>query len=211
MPAVTTVVTKDTGGKTRPMPMTVAAPSQMLLPDQLDRMGADAQLNGRFLADLLSAFCAHERCGVHLYRTVAGLTMQPEWKQKYEEFGRETEEHIRIYSDLITRLGGDPMYASPPARLTEFLDTKLMEPILIGGSIDLKTLDLAGLECVFLAESKCHANWQFLGKLAATLPDGNVKRALQEAVQKVEKQEDEHLEWVQQTWQQTLLRQVQRV
>jgi len=210
MAATTTVVTKETGGKTRPMLMTVAAPSQMMLPEQLDQFAAQAQLNGRFLADLLSCFCAHERCGVHLYRTVAGLTQQPEWKARYQEFGRETEEHIRIYEKLITRLGGDPMYVSPQARLTEFMDTKLMEPILIGGSIDLKTLELAGLEAVFLGESKCHANWQFLSRLAEQLPQGDVKQALLDAVQQVEKQEDEHLQWVQSTWQQTLMMQVQQ-
>ena len=204
----TTVVTKTTGGKTRVMPMTVAAPEQQMRPEQLEQLAPDAQLNGRFLADLLSAFCAHERCGAHLYRTLAGATQNDEWRQKYDEFGRETVEHIGIYEDLIRQLGGDPMYVSPAARLTEYLDTKLMEPVMLTGSVDLKTTELAGLELVLLGETKCHGNWQLLSTLAEQLPDSDTKRAIQMAVQRVEPQEDEHLNWAKSTWQQAILAQL---
>ena len=204
----TTTVTKTTGGKTRAMPMTVAAPEQQMLADQLEQVAADATINGRFLADLLSAFCAHERCGVHLYRALAGVTQNDAWRQKYEEFGRETTEHIGIYEDLIRQLGGDPMYVSPVARLTEFIDTKLLEPLLLTGSVDLKTVEVAGLEAVLLGETKCQGNWQFLSVLAEQLPDSDSKRAIQSAVQRVQAQEDDHVNWARSTWQQTLLSQV---
>ena len=203
-----TTVTKTTGGKTRPMPMTVAAPAQQLGSADLERFAQAAQLNGPFFADLLSAFCAHERCGAHLYRSAAGQTQNADWRLKYEEFGRETEHHIEIYEHLIRQLGGDPRYVSPAARLTEFRATKLMEAVLFTGSIDLKTAELAHLECVLLAEEKCHSNWQFLSTLTEQLPDSSTKQALQAAVQQVETQEDEHLNWARSTWQQAVLAQL---
>lgn len=203
-----TVVTRETGGKTKPMMMTVAPPAQQMMPDKTQQMASQLGLNGAALADLLSAFVTHERCGVHLYRAVAEKSTMPELKKKYEEFGRETAEHIEIYSDLIKKLGGDPMYVSPQARITEFMDGKLMEPILLGGSIDMKTVELVGLESVMIAESKCHANWQFLEQLAQQLPDGAPKQALQKAVKQVERQEDEHLQWAKTTWQKMLMQQL---
>lgn len=202
----TTVVTKATGGKTRIMSMTVAEPDRVMKPEQLESFAADARANGRFLADLLSSFVAHERCGVHLYRALAGLSQNAEHKAKYEEFGRETEEHIEVYSNLIKELGGDPMYVSPAARLTEFSDSKLLESLLLTGSIDLKTQELAGVEAVLLAETKCHGNWELLKKLGQSLPEqSQAKKAIEAAVEKVEDEEDEHLNWAKQARQQMVL------
>src|SRR5262249_22691457 len=109
----TVFVTKETGGMTRPMPMTVAAPSQVTRPEALERVAPGAGVNSRFLADLLSTFCAHERGGAHLYRCLVGKTKKQAWKRRYQEFGAETEEHIDIYEGLIRQLGGDPQYVNP--------------------------------------------------------------------------------------------------
>ncbi len=57
-------------------------------------------------------------------------------------------------------------------------------------------------------EEKCHSNWQFLSTLAEHLPDSSTKQALQAAVQQVETQEDEHLNWARTTWQQAVLAQL---
>lgn len=202
----TSVVTKDKGGKTRIMPMTVAEPDRVMKPEQLESFAQDARANGRFLADQLSAFAAHERCGLHLYRTLAGLTQNAAHKAKYEEFGRETEEHIDVYESLIKELGGDPMYVSPAARLTEYADAKLLEPLLLTGSIDLKTQEMFGIEAVLLAETKCHGNWELLKKLSQLLPEqSKARKAMEAAVQKVEQEEDEHLNWAKQAREQMVL------
>jgi hypothetical protein len=135
------------------------------------------------------------------------VTQFPEWRGKYEEFLAQTEEHVRILAELTAQLGGDPRYVSPQARMTEFMNTKLMEPILLDGSVDGLTRELTLLEAVLLAERKCHANWQLLGKLADQSPDSASSQALRQAVERVEDQEDEHVRWAERSWQQALLAQ----
>jgi rubrerythrin len=202
------IVTYATGAKTMPIGMTVTAPECAMTGSELTDFADDADVNGIFFANLLSAFAAHERCGAHLYRTAAGMTQFPEWRDKYEEFLGQTEDHVRILSELIDELGGDPMYVSPQARMTEFQDTKLMEAILLAGSVDNLTMELAILESVLLAERKCHANWELLGALADQLPDSASAQAIRRAVEEVEAQEDEHVRWAQQSWGQALLAQI---
>jgi hypothetical protein len=43
----------------------------------LDALFEGANVNGPFVADLLSAALAHERCGRHLYRSCEGRTNNP--------------------------------------------------------------------------------------------------------------------------------------
>jgi rubrerythrin len=202
------IVTKETGAKTMPLGLTVAEPACETFGTELMAFGQTVRGNSILLANLISAFSAHERCGVHLYRTAAGLTRINEWREKYVEFGDQTAEHIRILAELIVQLGGDPMYVSPQARMTEFFDAKLMEPILLAGSVDLMTMEITTLEAVLLAEQKCHSNWELLKTLAGKLEVSPAKQAIEEAVAQVEDQEDEHVRWAQQTLKKTLLAQI---
>jgi ferritin-like metal-binding protein YciE len=188
--------TAATGARSRPMQMTYVDPARQMTPDVQDEFLKDSGLNGPFVADLLSDMLTHERCGAHLYRSVAQRTNNPVLKQRYEHFGDETVEHVEILERLIARLGGDPQYVSPAARATHTADSKLQEStFLLEGSIDLMTQELVMLDAVLLAEAKDHANWSCLSKLAETLPEGEIRDAFQEATQQVEPQEDEHLGW----------------
>jgi hypothetical protein len=56
------------------------------------------------------------------------------------------------------------------------------------------------LEAVVLAETKDHANWKLLSRLAADMPDSDAREAFLAATGRVEAQEDEHLEWASSTW-----------
>src|SRR4051794_3731708 len=193
--------TRDLGAKTVPATMVVVSGEAMMTPEQLSAMMPDLDLNGQFLADLMSAFLAHEQCGTHLYRTVSGLTQNPALKRRYTEFLGETENHVDILTQLITDLGGDPMYVSPAARLTHGMDTKLMEAfVLLAGSAEMLVLEMAMLEGVMLAEAKDHANWTFLHDISEKLPEGPFRDAARRAVSEVVPQETEHLTWAQTTW-----------
>ena len=202
-----TITTKETGGLAPLMtPVSFSAPECAILPEQLEAFLADAGVNGPFLADLLSACLMHEQCGLHLYRTAISMTTKDNLREKYEEFGAETEEHIRIFEELIAACGGQPGYVSPAARLVEALDSKMHEAaILLPDGADEATLELAILEAVVLAETKCHSDWSLIQQLAAELPEGVARTAFQHAVDQVEEQEDEHIRWARETWQQLIM------
>ena len=202
-----TITTKETGGLAPLMtPVSFSAPECAMPPEQLEAFLADAGVNGPFLADLLSACLMHEQCGLHLYRTAMSMTTKDSLREKYQEFGAETEEHIRIFEELIAACGGQPGYVSPAARLVEALDSKMHEAaILLPDGADEATLELAILEAVVLAETKCHADWSLIQQLAAELPDGIARTAFQNAVDQVAEQEDEHIRWARETWAQLVM------
>lgn len=197
-----TLTTKETGGVAPLLTnASFSPPEAAIAPEQLGAFLDGTGLNGPFMADLLSSFLMHEQCGLHLYRTAISMTLEPTLREKYEEFGAETEEHIRIFEELITACGGQPGYVSPTARLTEALDSKIHEAaILLPDGADDATLELAILEAVILAETKCHSDWSLIQKLAAELPEGDARTAFQAAVDQVEQQEDEHIRWARETW-----------
>jgi hypothetical protein len=204
-----TMTTKQTGGRAILMTATTfTAPEQALLPDDLTGLLPGSGLNGAFLADLLSSFLAHEQCGYHLYRSAISLTTDAALKGKYEEFCAETEEHIRIFEELIGACGGQPGYVSAAARLVEAADTKLHEAaVLLCDGADVPTLELAILEAVVLAETKCHADWSLIQKMTALMPEGAGRDAFQAAVDQVEDQEDEHVTWARTTWEEMVMTQ----
>jgi rubrerythrin len=188
--------TKDKGATTRPRPMVYSETEQQTTEEALGELLPGSGLNAPFIADLLSGMLTHERCGRHLYRSVEGRTNNPMLKRKYREFGEETERHVDVLETLIRQIGGNPNYVSPSARAVEGTDGKLLEStFLLSGSLDLMEAEMAMLDAVFLAESADHANWKTLGSLLEHIPDGDVQDAFRRAVDEVEQQEDEHLEW----------------
>ena len=63
--------------------------------------------------------------------------------------------------------------------------------------------ELVACECVVIAETKDHLNWELIGKCATKLR-GDAARAVKEAHERVEEQEDEHLYhsqgWCRELW-----------
>jgi rubrerythrin len=202
-----TITTKDTGGLGPLMTAVSFSPPECAMPpEQLEGLLAGSGLNGMIMADLLSSFLMHEQCGLHLYRTAMSMTTDDTLRAKYEEFGAETEEHIRIFEELIAACGGQPGYVSPAARLVEAMDSKVHEAVVaLPDGADQATLELAILEAVVLAETKCHSDWSLIQQLTAELPEGAARTAFQNAVDQVEQQEDEHIRWARQTWEQLMM------
>lgn len=194
--STTLTPTHDNGTTAKASPMVYVPPGREMTDDRIESAMDDLGLNAPFVADLLSGMLAHERCGRHLYRSVAGRTNNPVLRRRYEELGEETEGHVRILEELIADIGGDPQYVSPMARATEGQDSKLVEStFLLGGSVDVMTREMAMLDAVLLAETIDHANWSTLSQLVESIPAGEVRQRVERAVEEVEEQEDEHLEW----------------
>jgi rubrerythrin len=193
--------THDNGATTKPHEGLYVHPGREMTDEDLHAsIDAPAGMNGAFLADLLSGMLTHERCGRHLYRSVAERTNNPMLKRRYEEFGEETERHAGILEGLITAMGGRPAYVSPTARAVEGMDTKTLEStFLLSGSVDIMTQEMAMLDAAFLAESMDHANWELLSRLGGSMPEGEQKQLVQAAVAEVAPEEDEHLIWAKET------------
>jgi rubrerythrin len=200
MLVMATVVTSIMGSTAKSVGILYVPPEQAIT----DAGGATALsrsgLDPAFVADMLSACLAHERCGVHLYRSVAGRSSEPTLVSQYEEFGRETLEHVALLEQLISGAGGNPAYVSPAARATEKAASVLLEStFMLEGSIDLETAELAMLEAVMLAEAKDRANWEMLAQLVPQIADEELRRQMQEVTDVVLAQEVEHHSWARDT------------
>jgi hypothetical protein len=72
---------------------------------------------------------------------------------------------------------------------------------------DMTAAELVACDCVVLAETKDHANWELIGACAKEL-EGELATTLQEAYDEVEDQEDEHLYhtkgWCRELWRRSL-------
>lgn len=196
----TLIPTKETGAAARPNPLVYVEPDRAVRDDAMKDSFAGTGMNGSYLADLLSSMLAHERCGTHLYRSVAARTNNGMLKARYTEFGKQTARHVTVLEGLIERAGGNPSYVSPAARATEGMDAKLLEAtFLLEGGLDVMTREAALLDAVLVAEAVDHANWSGLAHLAEAMDEGELRTAFVQAVAEVEAEEDEHYGWAQET------------
>lgn len=149
---ITLTPTKQFGSTAKAHPVVYTEPGQTVTDEMLAEMVQVDGMNAAFVADLLSAYLTHERCGTHLYKSVAGRTNNPVLKSKYEEFGEETQRHVTILEQLIVSTGGNPTYVSPMARAVEAADSHaLMSTYLGSGGLDPMAAELAMLDVVFMA------------------------------------------------------------
>src|SRR5919202_4507905 len=151
-------------------------------------------MHQQIIEDNLSEFLMVEQCGLQLYTVVADRCKTPKLKAKYQEFGRETSHHREVLVKLITALGGDPDYVSPTARMVQYKASKLLDSSLQVDGLSDDEIEASDLENVLLAETKDHADWHLLEQLTQHAA-GDVKQALQAAVEEVEEEQDEHVEW----------------
>jgi rubrerythrin len=128
----------------------------------------------------------------------ASRSLTPKLKSKYDEFARQTARHRQVLVDLITALGGDADYVSPTARLVQYKAAKLLDSSLQVDGLSDQEIETNDLENVLLAETKDHADWHLLSQLAESA-SGDIQVALRRAVDDVESEEDEHVEWARET------------
>jgi rubrerythrin len=193
---MTVVVTKATGGSTKPAGVLYIEPERAAVDADSSTALGGTGLDAAFTADLLSACLAHERCGLHLYRSVASRTTLDSLRERYEQFGAETAEHIVRLEKVLSSAGGDPQYVSPSARATEQTAAALAQStFLLTGSVDLVSAELAMLEAVMLAEAKDRANWELLARLCSHMSDGDVRSQLEAVAGEVLSEEEEHYTW----------------
>lgn len=144
------------------------------------------------LMEFLSEFLAVEHGGMHLYRAAADNSRDPELRETYLEYLRQTERHAELLIYAITRLGGDPSFVSPGAEVQTQRANSMLEL-----DVPPALRELQDAESLLLAETKDHADWEFLGSIASKIPDENARSVIQEIVDEVEDQEDEHLKFAQ--------------
>ena len=154
--------------------------------------------------ELLYQALETELGGVQVYTTAIQCAVNEELKEEWEKYLEETQNHVEIVQETIETLGLDPETETPGRQVVRHIGqslVKAMEMALAAG--DPAAAQLVAAECVTHAETKDHLNWELIGEVAKKLK-GEDGKALKEAHDEVEPQEDEHLYhtmgWTRELW-----------
>lgn len=143
--------------------------------------------------ELLYQALETELGGVQVYQTAIRCAVNDDLKEEWQKYLDETENHVRIVTQVFVDLDLDTETESPGRAVVRFKGESLvrsMEMALEAGNPT--AAQLVAAEAVVDAETKDHANWELIGKVAEKA-SGKVASVLQEAYEQVGEEEDEHL------------------
>lgn len=161
-------------------------------------------MNKEQLNELLYQALETEQGGIQIYSTALRCALNEDLKKEWQEYLDQTTNHEAIVRGVFDTLGLDPSAETPGRKVVRHIGESLvgaMEMALASGPPEAAQI-VAG-ECVVLAETKDHLNWELLGA-AAEKASGTTATALKDACSEVEDQEDEHLYhttgWTRELW-----------
>ena len=154
-----------------------------------------ASVSREVLRDKLSEFLAVERGGIKLYDQALCMVNDPAVSEKFIQFRDQTRKHEAILLLVMATLGIESIYKSPAAIVAEEKATGLLNTMISRNGLSAEATELNAMENIVLAETKDHADWELLGKIARQFDDQEIRDALKSAVDEVEPEEDNHLNW----------------
>ncbi|HEX9285777.1 MAG TPA: DUF892 family protein [Thermoanaerobaculia bacterium] len=156
------------------------------------------------LNELLYQMLETEMGGVEVYRTAIRCATNDDLKREWQKYLQQTENHVQIVTEIFETMGLDPRSETPGRRVVRHIGESLVKAMDIAlSSAPPEAAQLVAAECVVLAETKDHLNWELLGQVA-NKTKGDEKKTLERAQEKVEDEEDEHLYhtagWARELW-----------
>jgi hypothetical protein len=161
------------------------------------------RLNTKQVDELLLQALETERGGIKLYTAAIKAAHNADLRKEWEEYLSETRRHENILADALEQLGLDMEKATPGRDIVAAQGKALVQCIEAAMKNAPPTAaELVAAECVVLAETKDHQNWELIGRVAGL--GGKYGKVLQPAYDEVEKQEDHHLYhtrgWCRELW-----------
>jgi hypothetical protein len=154
--------------------------------------------------ELLYQALETELGGVQIYETAVNCAVNEELKKEWEEYLEQTKNHVAIVTDAFDALGLDTKTETPGRAIVRHIGESLvaaMDMAMQAG--DPAAAEIVAAECVTLAETKDHLNWELIGEVAKKTT-GEEGKALKAAHEEVEDEEDEHLYhttgWTRELW-----------
>ena len=156
------------------------------------------------LHQLLYEALETEMGGVQVYKMAIQCAVNQDLKEEWEKYLEQTHNHEQVVRELLGKFSLDPQAETPGRKVVRHIGESLvgaMEMALKSGKP--QAAQIVAAECVVLAETKDHLNWELIGQVA-TKTKGEDGKALKEALEQVEEEEDEHLYhttgWTRELW-----------
>ncbi len=156
------------------------------------------------LHELLYQALETELGGIQIYQAAIACAVNEDLRKEWQGYLDETKTHKKVLLDVFAELNLDPAEMTPGRRAVAHIGSALVNAIRIAKeSAAPEAAQLVAAECVVLAETKDHMNWELIGHLAAH-GRGAHTAILKKAHEAVEQEEDHHLYhtkgWTRELW-----------
>ena len=160
--------------------------------------------NIEHIHDLLYQALETELGGINVYTAALTCAMNEELAKEWKRYLDETKTHRQVLLTVYEELGLDPNRKVPSRDVVKHHGDSLVAAIELAKSAgDPAAAQIAAAECVVLAETKDHQNWELIGLVADKLK-GKEAELLKKAHEAVEQDEDHHLYhtmgWTRELW-----------
>ena len=155
------------------------------------------------LHNLLYQALETELGGVQVYEAALKCAQRDDVRKEWEEYHEQTTHHVELITAALCAFGLDPETDTLGRDVVRHIGEALVQAIEMAQGGDPDEAQAVAAECVTLAETKDHMNWELIGDVVKHLT-GEPARELRSAYKEVEQQEDEHLYhntgWARELW-----------
>jgi hypothetical protein len=154
--------------------------------------------------ELILQSLEHEMGGVQIYTVAVSCAVNSDLKEEWQKYLAQTKTHVTKLEAVCQSLEIDAKQETPGRKVVRHVGGALVEAMKMAAAAgDPAAAELVACECVVLAETKDHADWELIAKCAEHLT-GPKAAALEQASDEVEDEEDEHLYhtkgWCRELW-----------
>jgi len=156
------------------------------------------------LKELLLQALETERGGIQVYTHAIKAAQNDDLHKEWNEYLDQTRRHEQVLLGVFEELGLDPDERSPGRDVVRHLGEGLVQAIRNAmDNAPPEAAELVAGECVVLAETKDHLNWELIGHVVKH-GSGPATKVLKRAFDEVEEDEDHHLYhtagWTRELW-----------
>ncbi|RUO36013.1 hypothetical protein CWE13_10755 [Aliidiomarina shirensis] len=143
--------------------------------------------------ELLFQAIETERGGIKIYETALTCAQNKDLKIEWQEYLEQTLNHEQELLKVFTELGLDPDTQTPGRDVTAHIGQSLVKAMeLAKQQCTAEAAQLVAAECVVLAETKDHQNWELIEHVAMHGQGGAIN-LLKAASDAIGEEEDHHL------------------
>ena len=162
------------------------------------------EANRAQVEELLYQALETELGGVKVYETAVRCAVNEDLRKEWTHYLEQTRHHVQVLQDVFAQLGLDADAQTPGRKVVGHIGAALVEAMQMAQATgDASAAELVAGECVVLAETKDHFNWELIGHVGKNAT-GNEAKVLLAAYQDVEDDEDHHLYhttgWTRELW-----------
>ncbi|MGE8548544.1 hypothetical protein [Alcaligenes sp. Marseille-Q7550] len=155
---------------------------------------AKAQDNAQQLQELLYQALETELGGELIYKAAIRCAVNDDLREEWEGYLEETQTHQRVLTSVLEQLKLDPATQTPGRKVLSHIANSLVKAMEMAAQAgDPQAAQLVAAECVVLAETKDHMNWDLIGVAASKTKDKDLADILKQAYDAVAPDEGHHL------------------